>query len=135
MKTELIRHFGNLNKPVSLKEEKNLLDNGMYNCWGFTAYMKGWEKELKWLSDRKMNNHLDIHTKQIKFPRVGDIAVFRNEWEALTHTAIISEINEKSGRHKTLHKDGCRELAVEYLKDVKEGRYSNSKITYWRVVK
>jgi hypothetical protein len=85
---------------------------GGYNCWGFTAAMLRWTSKLLWLSDNDMEFYLAKHTKPVKRPQTGDIAVFRQEdgFAELLHTAIVT--NGKT--RELIHKPGAQPL--EYIK-------------------
>ena len=80
-----------------------------------------------------MEKYLDEHTRTIRAPKVGDIAVFRSDiyddyGSNLEHTAIIIE-----GKKKMIHKPGGAELEITSLKGIKI--HYNNKVTYRRLNK
>ena len=104
-----------------------------YNCWGFVAYLYRWNRELLWLRVNEMEDYLKSHTRAIKNPKVGDIAIFRSdifdEYDSnLEHVAILVDVKKKF-----IHKPGGSELEIDSLRGIKV--YYTHKVTYRRLKK
>jgi hypothetical protein len=120
-------------KKLNKRYSKKFDDECYYNCWGFIAYLYKWSKELLWLRVDIMEKYLDKHTRAIKTPIAGDIAVFRSNvyddyGSNLEHTAILIE-----GKKRIIHKPGGAELEIASLKRIKY--IYNNKVTYRRLNK
>lgn len=120
-------------KKLNKKYTRKFDGEFYYNCWGFVAYLYKWSKELLWIQVDVMEKYLDEHTRAIKTPKVGDIAVFRSndfdEYDSnLEHMAILVDIKKKF-----IHKPGGLELEIESLKGIKV--HYNNKVTYRRLNK
>ena len=109
-----------------------------YNCWGFTAYILGWTRGLRWLEMESMDSMLALLSRPLRSDELvepGDIAVYRGPWEwdgdeyyedELLHTAVVVS------REKQLliHKPGELPLELQNFEGVLEGSTTTEEKTY-----
>lgn len=90
-----------------------------YNCWGFTAFAKGWDDELYWYSHRDMEELLECDTVETTEPTPGDIGVFRDSYNDLTHTAVLYEYDpDDEDKILFVHKPGDCEIELISLTEL-----------------
>ena len=116
------KHFNNIHKRF-----KPYLKTEYYNCWSLTSFLNGWEKNVYWMDEDEIEEHLKNHTQRIRVPKVGDIVEFRtrnaNEYthrNGIMHTAIITQIITKGKKRKIIcvHKPGSGRLEVKDLYEI-----------------
>lgn len=96
--------------PVRIPEAAIALGNS-FNCWSFTAYYNGWVDQAHWMAESDMEKLLATQTKSVPpcDVRAGDIAVFRDCFGGLLHTAVMMDC-------KTVcHKPGATPLIIESI--------------------
>jgi hypothetical protein len=104
-----------------------------YNCWGYTAYLLGWEPCAEWLRVKVMERHLEEHTVEIgrynlKGHNPSDIVVEPGTviswWDGsgrwLEHSSIVVGQDEVTGELYLLEKYGgmkrqCGRLSQTWL--------------------
>jgi hypothetical protein len=101
----------------NLIESDEFPDEYHYNCWGFVAKENGFDEDLYWMSDDRMEEYLEEKSHNITEPKAGDIAVFRSG-SYLLHTAIIYEVGETPDDMKFIHKPGGWELEIIDMEDM-----------------
>jgi len=89
-----------------------------FNCWGFVAYYCAWEQAPVWLREEVMEVHLRERAVPIRKDEAttGDIAVFRDDWENLRHTAIVMP-----DASIICHKPGATALCIDTVKTAERG--------------
>ena len=101
---------------------QNLIDSDIYpdqcyNCWGFVSRQNNFVSSYKWVDINDMEHYLETKTFHIEVPRIGDIAVFRDEYE-LTHTAIVYAVGKTKSDIKLIQKPGDWNLELIDVKEV-----------------
>ncbi len=133
-KKRIIPHLNKLQKitnntHLNEKSKKLFEKDGDFNCWGFTAYSFKWIKKLEWFEYEEMDYCLWNFSEIVKTPRIGDIVEFRDHFGDLIHTAILTNVKNKT----LLHKPGYCTFEVNTIEGAKDIYGHNLKIKYRRV--
>ena len=89
-----------------------LEDEFKYNCWNFTSVINGWEDRIYWQGQSElMETYLNRYTRIVGLGEMqeGDVVVYRDRDNILTHTAIICKDGEKL---QIIHKAGDYPLEI-----------------------
>ncbi len=89
-------------------------DDYCFNCWNFTAQLEGWTSVTRWFDDYEMESYLDERTETIDRDdlRFGDIVVFRDDDDTLTHTGVYTNDDE------IIHKPGSMSIEIMEINQV-----------------
>lgn len=104
-----------------------------YNCWGLTAYLKGWYCQEEWLEEYDIRELLDAHTIEVYELKLGDIAVFvgpdedEPEDTVILHTGILVDVEKQL----ILHKRGSWILSVNTIKHTMYNIYPATEEVYY----
>jgi hypothetical protein len=119
----LLMHLKNLKENGCIKNTAVDLNAEFdYNCWGFVAYLNGWEECAEWLWVQDILALLESNTVKLRgtAPALpGDILVYYGipdygGSEEITHTAVYL------GDGKIIHKPGALPVEVMDMQDVAE---------------
>jgi hypothetical protein len=102
--------LSNVHPDKKANEQIANTDRLKFNCWGLTAGILGWTEKPYWVEREIMEKLIPSCSVTVSEPMVGDIAVFRDNFdELLSHTAVLTELVPEQ---KFIHKPGARYLEV-----------------------
>jgi len=106
---------------------QNLGHTRKLNCWGATLLLLKEKRRLGWVSEERMEKFLKQKTMNVnKGFKIGDIAVFRDGYDVLQHTATY--VGNGEWFHKRGGLDSRKERLLEIAKD-----YQSEGVTYWEI--
>lgn len=87
--------------------------NGKYNCWGFTAFILGWNSRLEWLDEDEIEYFIEEYTVPIAKEELkpSDVLVYRYFDGIISHTAVM--VDPDSGIF--VHKPGSMTLELQNI--------------------
>lgn len=124
-------------------------DRSLYNCWGYVAYLLGWQTKNRWVDRELMNELLDHHTEvisqwnlRIGFPdeEVVEPGTVISWWHEdgnyLEHTSIVTGRDPETGEIYVLSKLGQEPRECNTLYDAwkTDGLWYGDVIKFHRVV-